>query len=67
MVHMCKMIISPGIFFPIFQNFDFLGCHGGGGGVKGLKNGPKQQKIMSVVPYISKTIYHMIFIYGTHV
>ena len=25
MVHMCKMIISPGFFFSFFQNFDFLG------------------------------------------
>ena len=31
------------------------------------KNGPKWQKILPVVPYISGTIYHMIFIYGTHV
>ena len=29
MVHMCKMMISPGIFF-ILKNFDFLGCLGGG-------------------------------------
>ena len=32
MVHMCKMIISPGIFL-ISQNFDFPGCQG----VKGQK------------------------------
>ena len=38
---------------------------------KGLKaqkkNGPKWQKVLSVAPYFSGTIYHMIFIYGTHV
>ena len=39
----------------------------GGGGVKREKNGPKCQKFLSVAPYISGTIYHMIFIYGTHV
>ena len=35
------------------------------------KNGPKLQKTLSVVPFISETIYisygHMVFIYGTHV
>ena len=36
MVHMCKMIISPGLFFN-FQNFDFPGCQGG----EWAKNGPK--------------------------
>ena len=25
MVHMCKVIISPGVF-SLFENFDFLGC-----------------------------------------
>ena len=31
MVCLCKMMISPGVFFFIFfQNFDSLGCQGGG-------------------------------------
>ena len=37
------------------------------GGGKREKNGPKCQKFLCVAPYISGTIYHMIFIYGTHV
>ena len=56
------MVISPGIF-SIFQNFDFLGCLGwGGGGGERAKNDKK----FCVAPYISGTIYHMIFIYGAH-
>ena len=35
LVHLCKMIISPCIFF--LENFDFFGCKG----VKTAKNGPK--------------------------
>ena len=62
MVHLCKMIICPGDFF-IFSSFWFLGLLGGKRG----KNGPKWQKILSATPYISGAIYHMIFIYGTHV
>ena len=34
-------------------------------GLKEQKNGLKCQKFLSVTPYISGTIYHMIFIYGT--
>ena len=56
MVHMCKMIIYPGIFFPIFQNFDFLGCHGGGwgggGGVERFKKWPKTTK-----NYVCRALY----------
>ena len=32
-----------------------------------VKNGSKCGKLLSVAPYISGTIHHMIFIYGTHV
>ena len=56
------MIISSGVFF-IVKSLIFQV-------VKGLtraKNGPKCQKYLSVAPYISGTIYHMIFIYGTDV
>ena len=36
LVHMCKMMISPAIFFSFFRNFDFLVFReGGGGDVKG--------------------------------
>ena len=34
MVHICKMIISPGVFLVVFQNFDFLGCQEGWKGKK---------------------------------
>ena len=60
MVQICKMIISPGVFFNT-KNFDFPGCQG----AERAKNGPKCRKfclshIISQEPY-------MIFIYGTHV
>ena len=61
MVQMCKMKISPGVFF----NFKILilkDCQG----AERAKNGPKWQKFLSVASYISGTIYHMIFIHGTH-
>ena len=61
MVQMCKMKISPGVFF----NFKILilkDCQG----AESTKNGPKWQKFLSVASYISGTIYHMIFIHGTH-
>ena len=51
-------MISPGVFFN-FSKF--------GGGGKSAKNGPKWQKIMSVVLGISGTIHHMIVIYVTPV
>ena len=60
MVHMSAMIIFSGIFL-IFQNFDFLCCQG----LERAKNA-KNAQALSVGPYISGTIYHMILIYGTH-
>ena len=54
------MIISPGVFFFQYQNFDFPDCQG----VETAKNHQKCQKFLSVAPYISGTKYHMIFIYG---
>ena len=61
MVQMCKMI-SPGVFFNVkILIFQFVK------GLKGQKSGPKCRKLLSVAPYISGTIYHMIFIYGAHV
>ena len=62
MVQMCKMIISPGVFFR-FWNFDFFNCQG----AERAKYGRKWQKVLFVTRYISGAIYHMIFIYGTHV
>ena len=64
MVHMCKMIIYRGVGF-CFSKFWFSGLSGKGG--EGQKNGPKWQEILSVVPYISRTIHQMIFIYGANV
>ena len=55
MVHMCKMIISPGVFF-MFSKFWYSGLLlGGGGGT--AKNAPKWKKILSVVLHISGTIH----------
>ena len=45
MVHMCKRIISPGIFFFIF--FKILIFLWWWEGVKGAKNDPKWPKVMS--------------------
>ena len=59
MVHLCKMMISPSVFF-IFSKFWFSGLLGGGRG-----EGVKGQKM--VQENISRIIHHMIFIYGTHV
>ena len=67
MVHTCKMIISPVVFFSFFQNFNLWVVRGGGGrGVKGEKLS-KMTKILSVVFHISGTIHDMIVIYGTQV
>ena len=52
MVHICKTIISPIVFF--FQFF------------MTKWNGPKWQKNLSVVLHISGTIFYMIDIYVTH-
>ena len=54
-----KMIISPGFFF-IFSKFRFFALLGG-------SKGKKWPKTHSVAPFISGTMHHMIFIYGTHV
>ena len=61
-VHMCKMIIYPGVFF-IFSKLRFFALLGD----KRAKNVPKWQKIMSVMFLISGTTYHMIVIYIAHV
>ena len=66
MVHLCKMMISPGVFFHFFKIFDSMGCYKGrGGGCKGAKNCPKWEKILSTLLHITGIIHHMIFIYGT--
>ena len=67
LVHICKMIISPCIFFFFFffsifnflKNFDFAGGLGG----KRAKNCPKWQKILSVTLLISRkhTLYDCYF------
>ena len=57
----------------MFQNFVITGHHVGEGGEGGLnrqKIAKNDKKILSVAPYISGisgTIYHVIFIYSTHV
>ena len=62
MVQMCKMIISPGVFFNVnILIFQFVKE------LKGQKDGAKCRKFLSAVPYVSGTMYHMIFIYGRHV
>ena len=53
MVHLCKMMMSPGVFFSVFQKFLFSGLLGG----KKAKNSPKLQKgclshSISQEPYI---------------
>ena len=60
----CKMIISPGVSFfiyifliLIFQTFS---------GVKGQVMTQNDKKALSIAPYISGTIHHTIFIYGTY-
>ena len=58
MLHVCKIISQ--VFFSFFQNFDFLVC-------ERATNGPRWQKILSVVLDVSGTIHHMIVIYCTHV
>ena len=63
LVHLCKMMISPGAFFHFFKILIFWVVRR----VKGQKNSPKWQKTLSFALYISGTIHHMILIYGTHV
>ena len=57
LVHLCKMMISPGFFF-IFRGIK---------GVKEPKIAENDKKILSVKLHISGTIHHMILINGTHV
>ena len=52
MVHICKMIVSMGIFL-IFSKFWFSRLLGG----KRAKNSPKWQKILSVTPSTSQEPY----------
>ena len=54
MVHMCKTIITAGVFFPFFRILIFWVVRGD----KGQK-WQKWEKTLSVVPYISGTIHHM--------
>ena len=60
-VHVCKMIIYPGIVF-IFSKFWFFRLSGG----KKAKKGPKWPKILTIVFHISGTIHYMTIIYGTN-
>ena len=61
MLHLCKMIISPGSYF-ISSKFWFFGLLGS----KRAKNSPKWQEILSIALHISGTMHHMTAIYGTH-
>ena len=61
-VHKLNMMISLGVFF-IFSKPWFFSLLGGSKGKKWLKT----TKTLSVVPYISGTIHHMIVIFGAHV
>ena len=65
LVHMCKMMIFPGIFF-IFSKFWFSGFFGEGGGDKGQKMTHNYQ-FQSVTLYFSGTVDHIINIFGTQV
>ena len=61
MVHLCKMKISPDVFFHFFKSVSFW-----------VVRVLKQQKLAqndknSVTRHVSGTILHMIFIYDTHV
>ena len=60
-VHLCKMVISPGVFFS-FSKFWFFRLVKG---VKGQKTVQNDKKILSVTLHISGNIHHMIVIYGT--
>ena len=61
MVRMGKMILSSGVFFNL-KSLIFKVVRG----LKGQKMA-QNDKNLSVEPCISGTIYHMIFIYATHV
>ena len=60
---MYKKILSPGIFFFFFKNFDFR-YHYGGARLK-VKNDPKWQKISACLVLYFRN--HVSFIYCTHV
>ena len=62
-VHLCKMIISPGVFFIFFFSFhfDFLGSYGG----KRAKNSPNWKNIVSFALHISGIMHHIIVIHST--
>ena len=62
MVHVFKMILSPGVFFN-FLKFWLPSCQWD----EKQTIAHNDKKIASVAPHISGIIYHMIFIYGTHV
>ena len=65
LVQICKMMISSGVFF----NFKIL-IFWVVSKLKWQKMAQNDKKFLSVAPYISGTIYQMIFIiviYGTHV
>ena len=58
-MHVCKMIISPGVFFSFLKKFWFLGLLGG----KRTKNSPKWEiTIASVTHHFSRTVHHLIVI-----
>ena len=59
------MMLSPAIF-SFFQNSDFLGFLGGGGGVKGQKMTCNYQ-FQAVTLYILRTVDHIMKIVGTQV
>ena len=59
-VHFCKMMISPGVFF--FLHFFKILILWVVRGCKWAKNDPKWEQILSVVVHISGIIHHMIFI-----
>ena len=60
LVHMCKMFISPAIYF-IFSKFFFLGFYG----VKGQKM--TKLPMESVILHVSETVDHMIKIFCAQV
>ena len=62
MVHICKMVISSGVFFHFYKILIFQIVRG----VKG-QNLVQNNKKFSVTLHISGTIHHMNVIYGTHV
>ena len=62
MVLICKMIVSPSIFFYFFKILIFRVING----LEGQKIA-QNDKNVSVAPHISGTMHHMIIICGTQV